>query len=924
MIVNRREFVASLAARVASRVGAERAAQNLEHQFADVPNASRLTMHWYIFGPAWTVEESRRELDMMRQAHIGGVLIFPTYPVAVDDPGRSIRNQRHLSPEFLDTFRRVTAAARKMGLHADAVIGTGWPYGGPTVTLEDAAKRLRRIAIQPGGVLPPLKKGEELVAVFDNDAFVSGPTLMEVKRAALGGEGLVLDHYSRAALERYLDAVGRPLVEAAGGNLRSVFCDSLEVYRANWTGGFPEIFRVRRSYDLLPFLPALFDASNADAKDVRADFWRTLSELATQEFVLPLQRWAHRHGVSTQVQSYGTPPVSIASYQHVDVPTGEHYEWKEFNSSRWASSGAHLAGKPVILAEAWTWLGLPNRFADTLEQLKRCSDLHFLSGVNSLYGVTYAYSPPEAGSPGWVPYFGPHVNHTVPFWPHLPPLVDYVNRVSHMLQQGEPVADVALYLPVEDAMAEAGPEQLLLNWAVRDRLSSNGPPPEFSLKNALHYESDIVKGIITNGYSFDGIDTFVLASGVAIERGRLRKGHGDYAVVVLPNLTAIDVRSLEMIAAFVRSGGIVIAVGRLPETAWGISGRERNRARVRELVAEMFGTPSRDDAVIERSYGRGRVFFARDTQGSFLEALRSVRPDIHFAEPSPDVSFVHRRTSDLDIYFLANTGEREYRSDATFRVGRKQPQFWDPRTAQIADAAVFETTEHGTRLPLRLGPFESALIVFRAPGLPPAGSHTNLPRVTREGAGWKALVEENGTYFLSGRAGRKEFKVDGIPAPLTLAPRWKLQFEGGESVELGALVSWTEIPKARFFSGRATYEAEVEVPETRLSVRLDLGRVHESAEVYLNDQPAGILWMRPYTTGDISALLRPGKNRLRIVVANLLINKVLGMGPVDYSAVYAQYGRRFPAGEEWDLVREPFPSGLLGPVRLVFSKEVTG
>src|SRR5262249_50120746 len=180
----------------------------------------------------------------------------------------------------------------------------------------------------------------------------------------------------------------------------------------------------------------------------------------------------------------GAGAVSVGAYRDVERGVGEHYEWKEFSSSRWASSGGHLAGKPVILAEAWTWLGLPNRFADTLEQLKLCSDLHFLSGINALYGVTYAYSPLHLGSPGWVPYFGPAINHPSPYWPHFSHFADYVNRATFVLQQGKPVADVAVYLPMEDAMAEAGMEQLLPNWVVRDRLSSNGPPPEFSLQNA--------------------------------------------------------------------------------------------------------------------------------------------------------------------------------------------------------------------------------------------------------------------------------------------------------------------------------------------------------------------------------------------------------------------------------------------------------
>src|SRR6185369_15214048 len=160
---------------------------------------------------------------------------------------------------------------------------------------------------------------------------------------------------------------------------------------------------------------------------------------------------------------------------------------------------------------------------------------------------------------------------------------------SYILQQGNPVADIAVYLAAEDAMAEAGTEQLLLNWAVRDRLSSNGAPPEFRLKNALFYQSDLVKTIITNGYSFDGIDTFSMREGIRIADGRLRKGDGDYAVIVLPNLTGIDLESLQQIAAFVRDGGTAIATRRLPGTSWGVRDRERNRAAVRALTAELFG-----------------------------------------------------------------------------------------------------------------------------------------------------------------------------------------------------------------------------------------------------------------------------------------------------------------------------------------------
>jgi hypothetical protein len=154
----------------------------------------------------------------------------------------------------------------------------------------------------------------------------------------------------------------------------------------------------------------------------------------------------------------------------------------------------------------------------------------------------------------------------------------------------------------------------------------------------------------------------------------------------------------------------------------------------------------------------------------------------------------------------------------------------------------------------------------------------------------------------------------------------RLENVPGAGVTLNELKSWTEIPEARYFSGRGVYEIEFPLAmraAADIGVVLDLGRVHETAEIQVNGEPAGVTWMRPYRA-DITAFLRPGTNRLRIDVTNLLINRVLGMGPIDYSAVYERYGHRFPGGDEWEKVREPLPSGLLGPVRLRFYKIIYG
>jgi len=951
MRLTRRTFLALGAAAGAICLRAKDADADAR-DFLNVPNASRLRLQWTIFGPAWTAEECERQLKLMAAARVGGVLICPTYPIAVDDPAHGVRNQPYLSPEFFDVLNSALAMCKKLGMTADIVLGTGWPYGGPSVSVADSAKCLRRATLPAAAsapvIMPQLEPDAKVLGAFfvhpggyakvtidskgaiappatdgEIQIFYSRPTHMQVKRASLGAEGLVLDHYSPRALDRWLRAVGDKLLAAVPpGSIRSIFCDSLEVYGANWTDDLPEIFLRKRGYDLIAHLPALFDAHHADSHDLHCDFWRTLSEQALEGFIQPLADWAHGKGVMAQVEAYGTPPVSLASYRAVDVPTGEHYEWKEFNTSRWASSGARLAGKSTVLAEAWTWLGAPDRFGDSLEQLKLCSDLHFLSGINALYGVDYAYSPAAAGAPGWPTYFGPVVNHTQPYWPNFSHLADYVNRASWVLQQGKPVADVAVYLPSEDAMAEGEVRELLFNWAVRDRLSSNGAPPEFGLANALHYESDIVKTIITNGYSFDGVDTFAFRD-MRVADGRLRAGDGDYSTLVLPNLTGLDVESLRQIRAFVEQGGLLIATRRLPDTAYGMSGRDENRRKVQEIVAELFGRIPDAAALHQQRFGGGVAIFSRDERASFLNALRWHGPDIAFGEASPHVGFVHRQTPERDFYFLANTSEQPQRLDATFRVFGKQPQVWDLKTGTVAPAMAFEEAKAGVRLAVELGPLESRVVAFSNVGRYPATTSTDL-NLESAGAGWTAKVFDNRVYYIQRPKGREEITVSGIPAPAVLVPQWRLKFDDSSiaPVVLADLKSWTEIDGARFFSGLGIYEAEFPFA-TKLSedvgVMLDLGAVRETAEVWVNDAPAGVAWMRPYRF-DVTHLVRTGPNRLRIAVTNLLINRVLGMGPIDYSAVYERYGQRFPPGEEWEKVREPFPSGLLGPAWLVFYK----
>ncbi|MCC6856993.1 MAG: hypothetical protein IT158_00455 [Bryobacterales bacterium] len=882
-----------------------------EAGFRDPGPEHSMGVYWWWFGPSQTRDEIRRELEVMRAAHIRRALIYPIYPIAADDPAKGIRNYAYLSTEFLEAAAYASETARRMGMEIDVPLGSGWPYGGPWITPRHAAKRLRAEvrSVRPGEAVAPvsLDANERLAAsvLVRGDGqrvepasarnaagmervpadlagphvlvrFIQMPTGMQVKRPALGGEGLVLDHLNKESLAVHLKAAGEPLRRALPA-VRAFHCDSMEVYGQNWTDGFLEEFAKRRGYDLTLYLPALFLDAGSLGADVRYDFWRTVGDLVLDNYSIPLAEWCRRKGALLQMEAYGTPALDMRSFAHAGSIMGESYDWKTFVASRWASSAAHQNGARTTSAEAWTWLRRP-RYLATLEDLKTGADLHFACGVNKIIAHGFAYSPPPAGIPGWGYYASVMLNDNHPLWPYFPKLSDYVRRASYALSLGKPAVDVALYLPEEDVMAERPLDSgknlyaagLNLYMESKYRLGG-GPTAEFSLPAAYKSESPVIRTLIASGFTFDGIDTSILREGLRAAAGRLEIGDAAYRIVVLPGLTGISLPLLERVAEFCRSGGTVIATRRLPSRVYGVRHGTEETDRARQIVREMFNA--------ERRYGKGTAILAADETAEFGRALAAAGPQVRFDGLEPDLVMVQRREGDRNVYFLANTSGREKRVRAVFRDGKGRARLWNAETGAVTDAV-----RPGNDLELTLEPFGSVFVAFdgTASGEPPA---------------------------------RQAAKREAAALPIT-GP-WSFSARGRSPVTLGELKSWTELPAYRYFSGSADYTAAVEIGREFLaggrSVQLELGTVHEVAEVWINGRHAGVSWKSPRRL-DVSGLLKAGRNELKIRVANLPVNHVLGQPDPDYSRL--EQPLRFPYPEEKKQVREPAASGLLGPARL--------
>jgi len=319
---------------------------------------------------------------------------------------------------------------------------------------------------------------------------------------------------------------------------------------------------------------------------------------------------------------------------------------------------------------------------------------------------------------------------------------------------------------------------------------------------------------------------------------------------------------------------------------------DAEQTELRELTNRLFKADSAKAHFVENE---------KEQLGRKLTSL--LKPDMSLKDQVPEIGFVHRRASNADIYFIANTSNVPHTLQATFRVTNMQAESWDALSGKVTELK-FETTGSGTNVTLDLPPYGSRVLVF---------SKRSLPAPTDTTA--------------------------SVPATIDLSTGWGVAFEPAtNSVTMDQLRSWTDDEATRYFSGTATYEKEVTVPESFLrpgvNVQLDFGEgkplpeqnlragmqawldapVREAAIVYVNDQKAGSVWCPPYSVG-VTPLLRPGKNRIKIVVANLALNYMAGRRLPDYRLLNLRYGERFQA-QDMDKV-QAIPAGLLGSVRLI-------
>ena len=849
---------------------------------------------WWWLGSA--VDEINLQSLMAEYANkgIGTLEITPIYGVQSKYMSDKPANITFLTSKWMNMLKKTEDLGKEYGIQIDMNMGTGWPYGGPSVTLDEAAGKLEYkesgyITTSESNptitfdVTPPVSSTLNCVMAYpqrmkgvdtlDVTGFVTGNTLtwtpevqgrwriiaiynghtrQMVKRPAPGGEGYVLDHLDKTAVENYIKVFEDAFDKAGTPYPTTFFNDSYEIFGADWSRNFFEEFETRRGYKLQKHMQELLGLAADANTQVRSDYRETMADMYIDNFIKPWNEFAHRHGVITRNQSHGSPSNLIDTYASVDIPEIEGYgrtkslldikgiridegfynvNSSDFATLKLAASATHVTGKKYTSSETFTWF--TEHFRTSLSQMKPEMDLMFLAGVNRMFFHGTTYSPQSVAWPGYKFYASIDMSPTNSIWADAGEFMTYVNRCQSFLQWGDIDNDILVYFPCYNSWHTAG-----TNWL---RLC---PIDEFP--NQYKALGRVTDSLDVYGYGSDYI-TDKMIQGLRFEDGFLvTEGGTKYRALHVP------------------------VKNNMPETT------ATKLEALKEQGAKIIET-TRDEATIN--------------------AVCSPEP----MRRQLGLRFIRRSNPTGYHYFISNLTGYDIADYTALSVKFQSAAIFNPLDGSIRQALV---NDEG-KVYINLHSGESMILQTYDTDI----ASSELPVDNEE----------------------SDFTVTEIP----LKGNWTLTFNNalladGTSFSNGYVLdnlkTWESLDaNTAQLMGTGSYETTITLTEEQINnadlFEIDLGDVRESAKVYINNEYIGTAWSVPFKL-DCGKTLKAGSNTIRIDVTNLPANRIRQLDKngtiwrifddINFSVISSTEGTTKDSFATWNLVA----SGLNSTVSL--------
>jgi hypothetical protein len=890
-------------------------------QWSKITSTAKPWTRWWWMGSAVDEVGIKKQLTQLAAVGFGGVEIVPIYGAK----GFENNYIKYLSPEWMKMLDYTVAQAKALNMGVYISVGTGWPIGGSHVTIQDAASKLmiqkytlkanenlnEKIVINDPkqkdiaiiSALVGYKKNGEAIDITDKlqidgtlnyvskedlelIAAFTAKTRQAVKRAAPGGEGFTIDHFSKDATANYFKIFDTAFGSSSHG-VKAFFNDSYEVYNADWTPGFFSEFEKKRGYDLKKYLNIFTsDLINDTVARLKSDYRETISDLMLENFSTVFTNWTNKRKTLSVNQAHGSPGNLLDLYGAFDIPECETFGSSAFDVRglrrdsvdirnvdpdpvmlKFASSAAHAYNKPLTSSETFTWLG--EHFKTSWSQCKPELDQVFLSGVNHVFYHGTTYTPADIKFPGWLFYasvnFVPHNS----IWKHLKGLNEYIARCQTVLQSGKPDHGIIkMYWPVYDVWHNSKGLDMPLSVHSID----NWLHPTAFYKNVKHLQG--------RGYEVDFVSDKMIA-----EKAKLAPFYKKAPeVYIISGAKLMSLATLRNIIKLAHNDFIIIQAW--PDDVPGFGKLANNRIALQKFKDSLQLNRISDDLSADKN---GRIILSQNVEKG-LEYINWVKGE---ALADLGLKFIKRRQGDSLFYFISNNTARDIDRRIELNVNASSIVFINPLNGETGTVP-FEKNDNGVKIRVQLKSGQTIIV----------RSNYHVPA---KGTKWKYADPIGDAIHLENS-------------------NWKLHFsEGGPILPKDKMMDriqpWTDFTDdsiTQSFSGTGTYTTTFILKNKATNYLLQLDKLYESARVIINGQDAGLIWSLPFEL-KVGKYLKEGKNTISIEVCNLMANRIRDMDRK--GAVWRNYHeinfvninyKNFDASN-WKVQ----PSGLGGEIKLI-------
>ena len=716
--------------------GNKKSTISLEQGFKNPPNEAKARTWWHWISGNISKSGITKDLEAMKAVGIQEAQLFNVHLGFPKGP------VKYLSEEWLDLFKFSAEEAKRLDLELAFHNSAGWSSsGGPWVTEQNAMQTVvfSEVIIEGGKVVkeilpkpetkftyykdiavltfPKPKENKKIdgldykilserirnhllpdtnmisesstiskESVIDLTTKVSKEGILEWKApsgkwvilrfghtpigttnrpAPPEAKGLEVDKMSKTALDAYWEGGVQPIIDKLGDligtTVNNCLIDSYEVETTNWTAGFETQFKNLRGYDLTSFLPTLagyYVESGQISERFLWDFRRTIGDLIAENYYAHFADLCHKNGMKFSVEPYWGPFDNMQVGATGDIVMCEFWSggYPFFDSPKFVSSIAHLNGSSIIGAEAFTGVGGWDKHP---ANIKSIGDRAWAEGITRFIFHTYVHQPWDVAPGLALSYHGFDFNRLNTWWSQSKDYMNYIARSQYLLQQGKNVADVLVFT------GESSPNTGFIKPKIKEM-----------------------------GFDYDLIGANKLKD-LTVKNGTIYSSVGNtYKMLVLPESNFIKPETLQKVKELIDGGAKVI--GKRPLQSPSLT-----------------NYPICDDAVktqVEELWGKGLV---KDVSIETVLNKKTADFKVEIGDAS-DLSFIHRKTEEADIYFIANARKEAREITARFRVTGKQPELWRSEKGTIEDLVVFNLNEDGTTtVPLQLDMEESVFIVFK-------------------------------------------------------------------------------------------------------------------------------------------------------------------------------------------------------------------